>query len=183
MLQIGEQIKRLRNIKKMSLTELSTTSGVQIATLSRMEHGRMTGTVASHMAIARALGVDLTDFYQTLPSEPLALVAAGDKLEVVAAPNEKVTSEILARQIASKRMLPALIRIAGKGTATTAKGIPGTERFIYVLEGSVLLKIKDQEIKLKAGASLYFPAAQEHVLENPLSSAAKILSVTTPVNL
>ena len=42
---IGEIIHRLRKEKKMTLVELAEKSGVALATLSRIENGRMTGTL------------------------------------------------------------------------------------------------------------------------------------------
>ena len=53
---IGQRIKQLREAQKMTLTELSEKSGVQLATLSRMENMKMTGTLESHIAIAQTLG-------------------------------------------------------------------------------------------------------------------------------
>ena len=38
---IGTKIKDLRKTQKMTLTELSQKSGVQLATLSRIEHMKM----------------------------------------------------------------------------------------------------------------------------------------------
>ncbi|MDP3790355.1 MAG: helix-turn-helix transcriptional regulator, partial [Candidatus Omnitrophota bacterium] len=65
-MHIGEVIHRLRKEKKMTLLELSKTSGVALATLSRIENGKMTGTLESHMNISKALEVSLPDFYRDL---------------------------------------------------------------------------------------------------------------------
>ncbi len=183
MLQIGQQVQRLRKLKKISLTELATTSGVQIATLSRIENGKMTGTVESHIQIAQSLGVDITELYQTLRPEDAVPVTPKDRLEVISAPNDKVATELLTRQSASKKMLPSLIRIHGKSSTTTDKGIPGSEKFIFILDGTIVVHIGDQAIKLTEKSSLYFSAAQPHSFENPLSATAKILCITTPVAL
>ena len=42
---IGKIIHKLRKDRKMTLVELAQKSGVALATLSRMENGRMTGTL------------------------------------------------------------------------------------------------------------------------------------------
>jgi transcriptional regulator with XRE-family HTH domain len=62
--QIGSAIKELRQHRKMKLIELAEISKVQLATLSRIEHGIMTGTVETHIDIAKALGVRLTEIYK-----------------------------------------------------------------------------------------------------------------------
>jgi transcriptional regulator with XRE-family HTH domain len=63
---IGKTIRELRKKRKMKLIDLAQKTNIQIATLSRIEHGKMTGTVASHLKIADALGVELTDLYQDI---------------------------------------------------------------------------------------------------------------------
>ncbi|MCK5178412.1 MAG: helix-turn-helix transcriptional regulator, partial [Candidatus Omnitrophica bacterium] len=60
---IGKRLRELRMAQGMSLSGLAEKSGVQIATLSRIEHLKMTGTVESHMNIARALDIDITQLY------------------------------------------------------------------------------------------------------------------------
>jgi transcriptional regulator with XRE-family HTH domain len=181
-MQVGEQIRRLRSLRKISLTDLSKTSGVQIATLSRIENGKMTGTLESHIAIAKAIGIDITELYQALQQdEPVA--SPESTAEPVAASDGKSSQEILARQVTSKRMLPALIKIEPKGATPTEKLPPASERFLYVLDGAIDVKLKSQTIRLAAKTSLYFNAAQPHSIENAGDKTAKVLSLTTPVVL
>ena len=182
-MNIGVQIKKMRKIKKMSLTTLSQDSGVQIATLSRIENGKMTGTLQSHFMIAKALGLDIAELYQGMQDEDSLPVISEDNIEAISAPNEKVSREILARQATNKRMLPSLIKIEGKGNTTIEKFQPGSERFVWVLEGAVIAHIKDQNIKLTANTSLYFNASYPHHFENPNNGAVKLISVLTPVTL
>ena len=42
---IGKRVKELRKARNMSLSELAKLSGVQIATLSRIENLKMIGTL------------------------------------------------------------------------------------------------------------------------------------------
>lgn len=48
-MHIGRIIRRLRKERKITLLELSQKSGVAIATLSRIETGKMTGRLKSHL--------------------------------------------------------------------------------------------------------------------------------------
>lgn len=183
MQQLGTHIQQIRKVRKMSLTELAKSSNVQIATLSRIENSKMTGTLASHMNIARALGVDITELYQGLQENAPTPIKAEETLEAISAVNDKVSFEILARQASSKKMLPVLIKIEGKGSTSQERKESLSERFLFVLEGTVLVKVKDQAIRLEKNSSLYFNASMPHTIENPNSSAAKIISVMTPVSL
>ena len=182
-MNIGAQIKKIRKLKKMSLTTLSQDSGVQIATLSRIENGKMTGTLQSHFMIAKALGLDISELYQGMQEDDSIPVISEENIEAISAPNEKVSREILARQATNKRMLPSLIKIDNKGITNIEKYQPGSERFVWVLEGTLIAHIKDQNIKLTSHTSLYFNAAYPHHFENPNNGTVKFISVLTPVTL
>lgn len=69
---IGEKIKAIRKAKKLSLTKLSELSGIQLATLSRIEHDKMTGTLETHARIALVLEISLSELYSDvqLKSDP-----------------------------------------------------------------------------------------------------------------
>jgi len=56
-MKFGNTIKKLRKEKKLTLTDVSEQSGIQLATLSRIENNKMTGSVKSHVKIAKALGL------------------------------------------------------------------------------------------------------------------------------
>ena len=183
MQQLGTHIQQIRKIRKMSLTELAQSSGVQIATLSRIENGKMTGTLGSHMNIAKALGVDITEIYQGLQENAPAPIKAEETLEAISSVNDKVSFEILARQASSKKMLPVLIKIEGKGSTAQERRESLSERFVFVLEGVVNVKVKDQSIRLEKNSSLYFNASMPHMIENPNNASAKVLSIMTPVSL
>ncbi len=182
-MNIGIQIKKIRKLKKISLTTLSQDSGVQIATLSRIENGKMTGTLQSHFMIAKALGLDISELYQGMQENESIPIISEENIEAISAPNEKVSREILSRQATSKRMLPTLIKIEGKGISGIEKFPPGSERFVWILEGSLTAHVKDQSIKLTSHTSLYFNASFPHHFENPYTTTVKFLSVLTPVTL
>ena len=182
-MDIGAQIKKIRKLKRISLTALSQNSGVQIATLSRIENGKMTGTLQSHLMIAKALALDISELYQGIQDDESLPVISEDNIEALSATNEKVSREILARQATNKRMLPTLIKIEGKGATNIEKFQPGSERFLWVLEGSLAAHVKDQVIKLTTHTSLYFNASFPHHFENPNAGTVKFLSVLTPVTL
>ena len=56
-MNIGSVIRNLRKSQGLTLLKLSEMSKVALATLSRIETGKMTGTLESHMQIARALEI------------------------------------------------------------------------------------------------------------------------------
>ena len=181
---IGNRIKELRKEKRFSLKELAEKSGVQIATLSRIEHLKMMGTVDSHMKIAQALGVDITQLYTNLSSslETINIKTSENKSDVFVA-NDKTSREILVTKALSKKMMPVLIKIEPKGKTKAERNPLGSEKFIYVLEGELCIYIKEETFTLSKTNSIYFDASLEHYFENKSHATAKALSITTPVAL
>src|SRR5258707_7974519 len=101
---IGDKLHEIRKAKKITLTELSQKSGVQLATLSRIENKKMTGTIESHMAIAKALGIDVVELYSSLIREQKQIeVSQATKGSEVFTHNEKSSFEILTKNVLSKQ--------------------------------------------------------------------------------
>lgn len=183
-MKIGPQIKTLRKSKKMTLVELSEKSGVQIATLSRIENGKMIGTLESHMNIAKALGVDITLLYQRSigPPKPPVIETQNSVAEEFKH-NEKSGYEILTKKVLNKKMMPILIRLDPQGETPIEQGVAESEKFLYVLEGSVEITINNQSYKLDKGHTLYFDASLSHQMRNKAAKAARVICVGTPVML
>ena len=181
---IGKRIKELRKSKKMSLTALSKHSGVQLATLSRMENLKMTGTLESHMSIAKALGISLTELYSDimLGGERVGIKAPGATGEIFVH-SDKSSFEILSPKILSKKMMPVLLKLGPGGKTNREQNQIGTEKFAFVLEGRVEVNFDKESYPLSQYNSLYFDASLKHCFINIGKRPAKVLCVTTPVAL
>lgn len=181
---IGKRLKELREAKKMSLTELSKRSGIQIATLSRIENRKMIGTLDSHMSIAKALGVNLPELYADIaPGEKKIDVQTSQSQKDIFLHSDKSSYEILTSKVLSKKMMPTLIKIEPQGKTDTEQNQPGTEKFIFVLEGEIEAKIGSDTYVLARHHSLYFDASLPHYFANSADSVARVISVVTPVAL
>lgn len=181
---IGKRIKELRKAKKMTLKNLAAKSGVQIATLSRIENLKMTGTLESHIRIAQALGIDITDLYQDITKkEDSADCVTDDTSTESFVYNDKASYEILTNNVLSKKMIPTVLKIEKNGKTNPEQSQVGSERFIFVLEGQIKVTINDKEYPLFSNNTLYFDAALKHQIINTGDTIAKVISVITPVSL
>lgn len=181
---IGKRLKELRTAKGVSLSELAQKSGVQIATLSRMEHLKMTGTLESHMNIAKALDIDLTQLYSgIIKEEDKVDLKTGKSKPEIFTKSEKASYEILTSKVSLKKMIPILLRIEPEGKTKKEKEQGGTEKFLFVLDGKIEAQIGKETYPLSKNNTLYFDASLEHCLVNKAKTAAKIVCVSTPVTL
>ena len=180
-MNVGEIIHRIRKERKMTLLELSNKSGVALATLSRMENGKMTGTLESHMNICKALEVSLPDLYKDL-------IASSRKIEVqtkkartdVFVHDKKATSEMLAPNVLNKKMMPTMIKMSKGGRTHTEETKPGIEKFIYILDGKIETDIGGEKYNLTKGDTLYFESSVAHHFKNTGTGEARLICVVTP---
>lgn len=184
---IGKRVKELRQAQGLKLVELAEKSGVQIATLSRIENMKMTGSLESHMQIARALGVDVTQLYTHLIKEEsrvdVKTQAVPPEADDVFVHSDKSSYVILTSKVLSKKMMPVLLKIEPDGRTNKEQNLPGTEKFVFVLEGKVDVHIGQESYPLSKHNTLYFDASLEHWFSNAGKATAKVICVGTPVAL
>lgn len=183
-MHIGEIIHANRIERKLTLLELSQKSGVALATLSRIENGKMTGTLKSHMSISNALEISLPDLYKNLTSSKKQIEVEAKKAKTDVFVHDKDTSsEMLASKSLNKKMMPVIIRITAGGKTQKEEAKPGVERFLYILDGKIEAMVGDERYSLTKGDSLYFESSLPHHFANTGKSEARLLSVTCPPSL
>ncbi|MBU0570831.1 MAG: XRE family transcriptional regulator [Candidatus Omnitrophica bacterium] len=181
MMKIGEKLHNIRKEKNMTLEDLSKKSGVALATLSRMENNRMIGTLDAHNRICKALSASLADLYREIEDasktvETVSEVARIDHF----VHSKKVKYELLVAKTPDKKILPLMIKLAGGGKTREERNKTGTEKFLYVMTGSVNAVIGHKQYSLCQGDSLYFDASLSHVFHNRMKSDAKVICIISP---
>jgi len=180
-IHIGKRVRELRKKKKLTLAEISEKSKVALATLSRIETGRMTGTLESHIAIAKALDMTLPELYADI-DKPITVQKEKDRADVFVH-DTKASSVILTKDIFTKKMLPVLIKV-NRGSRTHKEELrKGTEKFVYVLEGKIEVAVGEERNTLGADATLYFDASRPHYIRNVGNREARCICVVTPTTL
>lgn len=180
-MNVGEIVHKLRKEKKMTLLELSEKSGVALATLSRMENGKMTGTLASHINICRALEVSLPDIYKDLVASTQKVdLQAGNARTDVFIHDKRAKSELLTANSLNKKMMPTMIKISKGGRTHSEETKIGIEKFIYVLDGKLEVNIGKEKFDLVKGDTLYFEASAPHYFKNTGTAEARLISVVSP---
>ncbi len=181
---VGARLRLIRKSQKVTLVELAKASGVDAATISRIETGKMSGTLESHLKLATALGVKLTDLYAGIEEarikDAVTLQPPSQRSEVYVHQAGKSSMTMLTTDILKKKLMPVLVVIEPGGSTHKEEARVGTEKFLYVLEGELEARVGEQTHELKRGSSLYFDASIPHHLKNLGRSTAKCLSIVTP---
>ncbi|MBP9854367.1 MAG: helix-turn-helix transcriptional regulator [Candidatus Omnitrophica bacterium] len=181
---IGKKLKEIRKSKGITLVELSEKSQVQVATLSRIENLKMTGTVESHMAIAKGLGIDVLQLYADIVNEEKTVERSeGTAQKDIFIHSDKASFEILTTNVLKKKMMPTLLTLEHGGQTNAEQSVAGTEKFILVMEGEAKVMIGETPYSLSKGNSIYFDASLKHYFQNEKSRQTKILIISTPAAL
>ena len=91
----------------------------------------MVGTLESHMQIAKALGLDVTELYKGLSHQNPLIDFGQDKNMDVFTHSDEASFEILTKNIMNKKMMPTLVRIEEGGKTNKEQSQGGTEKFIF----------------------------------------------------
>jgi transcriptional regulator with XRE-family HTH domain len=171
--QIGEEFKRIRKERKMTLRELSEQSGLSVSFLSQVERGISTVTFTSLRKIAEALGVSVNFFFEPEEETPIKkrfLKKSADQ------PNFTYTS--LAGDLDQPKFTPARIELKA-GESQTAPYSHQGEEFVYVLEGELKVMLEGHEEILYPHESLHIDSTKEHTWYNETDKPVVLLVVST----
>ena len=183
-MKIGPRVRVLRKEQQLTLAQLAKASGVALATISRIETGRMTGTLESHVALARALKATLPELYAGLEGADgrarAAVQTKAARTEVYAHAAGRSSLRMLTQDVLKKKMMPVLVEIAVGGRTQAEQAPRGTEKFLYVMDGAVEVTVGEERLALKREETLYFDASLKHAVRNTTRSPARVLCVLTP---
>ena len=180
---LGSRIRALRKERRLSLEQLAVKAKVALATLSRMENDKGSGTFRTHQRIADALNLPIPELYRYLqdPEQEATLIEPGSEEAETFTYDENSSAVLLTRQISAKQMLPQMVILQPGGKTTLEQYASGTERWLFGLEGSLEVTVGEKRYQIDPGGTLYFKASLPHHFHNVNAKAAKVISVTSPV--
>ncbi|MFC1809209.1 helix-turn-helix domain-containing protein [Candidatus Omnitrophota bacterium] len=183
-MNLGDRIRNLRKQKKITLVELSKMTGVAQASLSRIETGIMNGTVESHRKIAEALAMSLSEMYTGIdPKLSEITYKSDDSIKKDAeVKGDNVRFELLTTQMTTRKFAPILISIPQNELVTYEKLERGTDKFLWVQSGTIMVTLNNNDYTLNQNETIYFDASFSHIIKNTGIQEARILSVTSPSN-
>lgn len=180
-MKLGPRIRSIRKAKKITLIDLSKQTGIAQATLSRIETGKMTGTVASHNKIAEVLGLGLAELYAPLDRRYEEVIHTKKETPRKAVHQGRgCQMELLTQEVTKKKITPLLATFSGNSRTSQEQNERGVEKFVWVLDGELEVNLEKETYPLKTGETLYFDASFPHRLTNPKSKTAKVFIAVSP---
>jgi transcriptional regulator with XRE-family HTH domain len=171
---VGARLRSLRLNRGLSLRGLAERSGLSVNAISRIERGESSPTVSSLHRCANALGVGVTEFFESERQRSLVLVRRNRRPR---SQGEGVLLESLGAGLQAQRLGPFLMTLLPGATGGEGPISHGGEEFAFCVEGEVEYLVSDEWHRLEAGDSLLFRASQAHAFRNTSLEKAVVLLV------
>jgi transcriptional regulator with XRE-family HTH domain len=175
---VGENLKRLRSQRNLSLEKLAQQSGVSRAMLGQIELGQSAPTINVLWKIARGLGVTFSALLTAQPrSGPRVL--RGREARILSSADRKFTSRALFPVNEPRRVEFYELRLAAGGVEHADAHAPGTVENLVVTTGEVEIESASGTETLSSGDAILFEADVPHVYRNRGRSEAVMFLVMT----
>ena len=181
---IGEKLRTLRVRKGMGLVELGKHTGLSAGLLSKLERGKLFPTLPTLLRISMVFGVGLDLFFTD--ERKRRVVGIVRKQERVRFPERPGSRDVpyyfeCLDYRATDRKLSAFLADFEDVPAEKAKphSHPGVE-FLFVVKGSLTIKIAGDEYQLEAEDAIYFDSAVQHSYRRRGSKSCSAVIVTVP---
>ncbi len=178
-MDIAQKVKELREEKGLSIRALAEEVGCSPSYISQLENNKLDPSISMLKKIARALGVNIVDFF---------MESSIDGEEVVTTKQDRVDIQLkrwdakiqsLVRSTRNKRMQP-FFTVIKPGGGSHGMYFHEGEEFGFVLKGTLTLVFEDRRYKVGEGESFYFQSHMPHDWINEGEEDVEVIWVISP---
>lgn len=175
--RLGQEIRRLRRKKGLTIAAFAGELGVSISTLSTVERTSRGVSLSLLKRIAEALGVTITALTANHGGTPKAVVRSGEGRQL-----PSLGRGIRIHELASgPRMMDCQEWVLAPGAGSEGFYHHEGEEFIRVLQGTFEIEVEGLGLAvLNEGDSIYFESRRAHAWRCIGSIACKLVWVNTP---
>jgi transcriptional regulator with XRE-family HTH domain len=164
--EIGKRIREFRLKKNLTLQELADKTGYSKGYLSKVEKSEKAPPVATLSVIARELGVSVSVILgEETKNDSICLIRQNERTLMAETGEEfGYAYEALANPYPNKHMEPFVLSYSSDDTLKHIFQHDG-EEMLFVLQGQMRFKYRNNEFILNKGDCLYFDSSAAHTGE------------------
>jgi XRE family transcriptional regulator, regulator of sulfur utilization len=176
---LGNRLRALRTGRGHSLAEVAEATGLSASFLSLVETGRSDITISRLVRVVDFYGVRITDLLDEVPHADSMVVRRNEHRHLYSRA-EGIDVHLLSPDTRGA-MMPVLTTYEPTGNWAEFKGAPGSEAFVYVLNGRLELDVEGHDVvELRSGDSAYWHADRPHRIRNAGRAEVRTIAVVTP---
>lgn len=164
---VGENLRRLRTRRGLSLERLAKVSGVSRAMLGQIELGRSAPTINVLWKIARALDLPFAALISETPTQGSTVLLRRAESKILLSQDGRFSSRALFPFDEEHKVEFYELRLAAQASAQSEAHAVGTTETIVVNRGQLEVEISGRVHRLEVGDSIVFEADAHHGYRNP----------------
>lgn len=171
----GENVRKVRLDRKISLQDLSSLCGVSPSMLSNIERGEKTPSLRVAMMISEALGIRFSDLAEPA-KETVSLIRKSERIRLFTDSGQ--FQQRLSPLLSSEGVDVAFCVLPPLGsTGSMSAHSLGSTEFIIVLLGRLESTLNGQTYVLDEGDTLSYKVDVVHSFANPLDSECEYIKI------
>jgi transcriptional regulator with XRE-family HTH domain len=175
--RLGARIRHARERRRLSLGDVSERTGLSRGFLSRVERDMTSPSVASLVAVCRAIALPLERLFA---ASTVSVVRAADRPAAVLPGRAVADTLITPAHEPHVTVLETLAAPGGSG-GDDYYALPSECEVCYVLDGTIELDVDGDTFVLARGDALTFGASTPHTWRNPSpTDEARVVWVIAP---
>ena len=177
---VGQQIRELRRIKRLTLQQMADTLSVSVGYLSQIERNRSKLPIGTLRQICDVLGVHINWFFPAGARGPPAernFIVRSSNRRCMSFTGLGINEELLSPNLSGP--LELLMSTIEPGADSGEYSHDGNEAGV-VVAGVMELWVNDLYFRLESGDSFSFKSTERHRCRNPGKVPAQIVWVITP---
>ena len=173
-LLVGKRLKTLRAERALTLRDLAQASDLSLNTISLIERGQISPTVATLHKLATALGVTIADFVEEEPQQEVIFQKRAQRLRARSA---KAFIESIGVRLPGQTIMTLLITLEPEAQSGPEPITHAGHELVFCLEGRVTYEIGETQYLLEPEDSLIFEAYLPHRWRNEQSDCSRFLLI------
>lgn len=172
---LGNRLRELRRQQGLSLRALAEKSGLSANTLSLIENGKTSPSVATLQQIAIALNIPITAFFETQINRDPVIYTQKNSRAGTAFSHGRL--EEMGTGVGNEGLQPILVTFDARTDSGPQPITHEGSEFIFCVSGRVIYNVLGEEYTLEPGDSLLFASTMPHTWYNPLDETSQVIIV------
>lgn len=173
--EVGAQIRRLRQERGGSIRALARASGLSANALSMIERGRTSPSVSTLYKVADALRVPITRLFSLDPERQTVVYRRASERTRV--PFPRGLWEGLGGELFAGRVEPFALTLESGTNSGPFPMVHAGHEFVFCLRGQLEYVVEKETYLLEAGDSLLFMSNLQHRWRNPGNTVTQAVFV------
>lgn len=174
-LVLANNLKALRDSRKLSLDKLAEITGISKTMLGQIERGESNPSITTVWKIANGLKISFTSLINEPQSD--TVIVPKSEIQPLIEDSGRFRIYTFFPFEDGRRFEMYTVEIDQGGYLSADGHTEGTEEFISVIEGELTIRVNNEEFTVTQGNSIRFKADRPHAYHNSGQGMAKLSMV------